>query len=165
MKNPLKSYGAKVAFAFITFFGVIFAVNIIFVVNALNSHTGVITQNAYEKGLKYNQAIKKSKEADKIPHELNVTNKKDGNFIVEYTISSNLIFDNVILKVSRPIDGDMDFSVNMVKSSLKQTEESEITEQKFHAEINFPQKGNWDLIANAKSSDIELRKKNRIFVE
>jgi nitrogen fixation protein FixH len=56
-KQPKPYSGKRILYYFIAFFLVIIVVNVIFIKSALNSHTGVITKNAYEKGLEYNKTI------------------------------------------------------------------------------------------------------------
>jgi len=49
--------GRSVLIMLICFFGTIFAVNIYFLVSALSTHTGVVAQEPYRKGLAYNDRI------------------------------------------------------------------------------------------------------------
>jgi nitrogen fixation protein FixH len=49
--------GRHVLLAFISFFGVIFAVNGYFLYAALGTYTGVVAQEPYRKGLHYNDRI------------------------------------------------------------------------------------------------------------
>ncbi len=52
-----KIKGWHVGAAMIAFFGVIFAVNGVFLYSALSTHTGVIANEPYRKGLAYNERI------------------------------------------------------------------------------------------------------------
>ncbi|MBU2531541.1 MAG: FixH family protein [Alphaproteobacteria bacterium] len=49
--------GWHVLAAMIAFFGVIFAVNGVFLVMALDTHTGIVSKQPYRKGLDYNRRI------------------------------------------------------------------------------------------------------------
>lgn len=49
--------GRHVLLSFVSFFGVIFAVNGYFLYAALGTHTGVVAQEPYRKGIQYNQRI------------------------------------------------------------------------------------------------------------
>lgn len=49
--------GRHVLILVLTFFGVVFAVNGVFLYQALSSYTGVVAQEPYRKGLKYNERI------------------------------------------------------------------------------------------------------------
>lgn len=49
--------GRHVLFAMLGFFGIIFAVNAYFINVAVSTHTGVVANEPYRKGLKYNERI------------------------------------------------------------------------------------------------------------
>ena len=49
--------GRHVLFAMLGFFGVIFAVNGVFLYNAIGTYTGVVQDEPYRKGLAYNERI------------------------------------------------------------------------------------------------------------
>lgn len=54
---PRPLTGRHVLFILVGFFGTVFAVNIYFLVSALRTHTGVVAQEPYRKGLAYNKRI------------------------------------------------------------------------------------------------------------
>ncbi len=58
--------GRHVALTFAGFFGVVFAVNIYFVTVALSTHTGVVANEPYRKGLKYNERIAASEQQESL---------------------------------------------------------------------------------------------------
>lgn len=49
--------GRHVLFGLVAFFGVVFAVNAVFVVLATDTFSGLSTEDAYRKGLRYNETI------------------------------------------------------------------------------------------------------------
>lgn len=49
--------GRQVLIGMIAFFGVVFAVNGVFMFQALSTHTGVVANEPYRKGLTYNERI------------------------------------------------------------------------------------------------------------
>ena len=49
--------GKHVLMAMLAFFGTIIVVNLIFVYFALNTWTGITTENAYQEGLQYNETL------------------------------------------------------------------------------------------------------------
>lgn len=59
--------GRHVLFAMIGFFAIVFAVNGVFLYSALSTHTGVVSNEPYRKGLAYNERI----EADAVQQERN----------------------------------------------------------------------------------------------
>ena len=61
--------GWHVLAGMVTFFGVIFAVNGVFLVSALRTNTGIVSQQPYRKGLDYNRRIA----ADERQHTLGWT--------------------------------------------------------------------------------------------
>lgn len=56
-RSPMRLEGQHVLLMLLAFFGVVFAVNGIFLASALRSYTGVVSNEPYVKGLKYNQRI------------------------------------------------------------------------------------------------------------
>lgn len=61
--------GRHVLLGLIAFFGIVFAVNGVFLYQALSTHTGVVSNEPYRKGLEYNRTI----EADERQTELGWT--------------------------------------------------------------------------------------------
>lgn len=57
MTEPAKLKGKHVLFALLGFFGVVIAVNVTFVVIALDTWTGLTTPKSYVEGLNYNSII------------------------------------------------------------------------------------------------------------
>lgn len=53
--------GRIVLWALLAFFGVLASVNAFFVYTAVTTNTGVVTENAYEKGLRYNEILKEAR--------------------------------------------------------------------------------------------------------
>lgn len=58
--------GTWVLLSFIAFFGVIVLVNSIFITNALRTHSGVVTDQPYEKGLAFNTMAEAAKNQPKL---------------------------------------------------------------------------------------------------
>ena len=57
----------------VVFFAALTALLIWFVDLAYKTHTGVITEHAYDKGLKYNETIKMSEKQEHAPYKLSLT--------------------------------------------------------------------------------------------
>lgn len=55
--KPFEITGKHVLIAMLSFFGIIIAVNIVMMRLALSTHTGVVAENTYRKGVKYNEEI------------------------------------------------------------------------------------------------------------
>ncbi|GEM_PF-1478884 len=56
-----KKDGRIVFWALIAFFAVVASVDAFFVYKALSTNTGVVSENAYERGLRYNDIINEAK--------------------------------------------------------------------------------------------------------
>ena len=78
--------GRHVLFAFVGFFGVVFSVNAYFVNRALSTNTGVVANEPYRKGLKYNERITASERQVELGWKDSITLGEDGTrLIVELT--------------------------------------------------------------------------------
>lgn len=77
--------GRHVLAAFLGFFGVIFAVNGVFLYSALSTHTGVVAQEPYRKGLEYNQRIAADERQSALGWKETATLARDGRLVVEIT--------------------------------------------------------------------------------
>lgn len=62
--------GRRVFLYFFAFFGVIIAVNSVFISNALKTHSGLVIEQAYEKGLSYNETLDAARNQPDIEHEV-----------------------------------------------------------------------------------------------
>lgn len=136
LKQPKPYSGKRILYYFIAFFLVIIAVNVIFIKSALKSHTGVITKNAYEKGLNYNKTIQKADEQAKLGWQ---TNFKIDNHHVELRLvdKNNMPINHaeITLFCKNMTSDKHDFSVPLtyIKDGLYQNM------------IDFGRKGQWDI--------------------
>lgn len=63
IQKPLS--GRAVFFIFFAFFGVIVAVNSVFMTYAISTHSGVVTEKPYEKGLVHDKTLEKARNQPK----------------------------------------------------------------------------------------------------
>jgi nitrogen fixation protein FixH len=56
-KTAQKKYGKRVLIYLLAFFAVFASVDAFFVYKALSTNTGVVSENAYEQGLRFNDII------------------------------------------------------------------------------------------------------------
>lgn len=75
--------GRHVLAAFLGFFAVIFAVNGVFLYSALSTHTGVVAQEPYRKGLEYNQRIAADERQSQLGWKETTAVARDGRLVVE----------------------------------------------------------------------------------
>ena len=124
---------------FVAFFLFIAVVDGIFVYVAISTHTGVITEKAYEKGLDYNTVLEHARTQPKVNDSLKVS---DGFIEWRLIDKQNVPITNAIVSVSfiRPTQAGYDFEINL--------EHAANGVYKGHPE--FPLKGLWT--ANLRSS-------------
>lgn len=64
MSKKTPNDNIRIPLYFIAAFLVVFVVNGFFVYQAINTNHGVVTENAYEKGLDYNRIVKEVREIE-----------------------------------------------------------------------------------------------------
>ena len=74
--------GRHVLAILVTFFGIVFAVNAYFVIVALSTHAGVVANEPYRKGLKYNERIADSALQDSLGWNGEIALAPDGRHLV-----------------------------------------------------------------------------------
>lgn len=111
--------GKHVLFGMIAFFGIIIAVNIVMIRLALSTHTGIVAENSYRKGLKYNEEIAASEKQAALGwrDEIKLANSgdrisidirdKDGNAVRGLTITAVL---------GRPANAKDDIKLSLVET-------------------------------------------------
>lgn len=125
--------------AFFAFFAVIVLVNSVFITMALRSHSGVVTEDAYRKGLSYNETLEQARNQPAIRSAFHY---KDNIVYWSLKDQGNHPLENVEVtaKFQRPVkDGD-DFSVQL----------QPVGNGVYSGEIEFPVKGSWKAILSAK---------------
>lgn len=118
--------GARIFLYFFAFFGVIVAVNTVFISNALKTHSGVVTDKAYERGLAYNETLQAARNQPKLEQ---VASYENG------VLRWKLPMQNatVSAKIIRPIkDGD-DFDITLHHNG----------DGIYEASPDFPMTGAW----------------------
>ena len=141
---------------FVAFFVVIAIFDGIFVYLATSTHSGVVTENAYQKGLNYNQ----------YNDAYNQQEIEGWEGYIEFT-GSSLIFElndkqgqpietaEVVAHISRSTKSGLDFEV-LLEHESKGRYESKA--------INFPLKGQWDIRVLAQKDQKKHQKSKRIIV-
>lgn len=105
-RSPKDKY---ILFAFIGFFGVIFTVNIFFARTAIKTHPGVITENAYKKGLKYNETLKQVRTQPKLNDKVTFEDN-----ILRWDLNDRSISNAIVTaRIIRPIQNGYDFDIDL----------------------------------------------------
>ncbi len=113
MKTDVKGTGGKlILLYFVAFFGVIIAVNVVFMYFAVTTFTGLVTEDPYEKGLAYNKVLEKAKAQPKL-----IQNAVYENGVLRWSLSDedNISLDSaaVTAQIMRPVKSGFDFEVKL----------------------------------------------------
>lgn len=133
---------------FVMFFVVIAAVNAVMVTLAVRTHSGVVTDHPYEKGLAYNKVIAAEEAQEKLGWKGTLTLKGDR---IEFSLKSKngneITPPQATAYFTRPTSQGHDFS-----ALLKQGK----------AVVTFPESGVWDVRVKARVDEIEYQQTARI---
>jgi len=98
--------GKRVFLYFFLFFGMIVAVNAVFITNALKTHSGVVIENAYERGIDYNATIEAARSQPDIESSVSY---EDGFLRIVLPIEEA----TVTAKMFRAVRDGYDFDVEL----------------------------------------------------
>ena len=143
--------GRRVWWYFVAFFGFVAAVNAVMVILAIRTHSGVVTEHPYEKGLAYNQVVEAEEAQDKLGWKGTI-NYKDGvlHFDLRDKKNQPINPDKPTATVTRPTQSGMDFMVELSGAETR---------------VSFPEKGLWEVRINASVGDKKYQQSKRIVVE
>ena len=124
--------GTWVLLCFIAFFALIVVVNTVFVSTALNTHSGVVTDQPYEKGLAFNETLAEAHAQPAVKHEPSW----EGNMLRWTLLDEN----------GQPIDADV---TALLFRSVKDGSDFAVALQPdgqgvYKAELDLPMKGRWE---------------------
>lgn len=155
--------GRHVLFAMIAFFGVIFAVNGVFLYQAIGSYTGIVADEPYRKGLEYNQRIAAAQRQDALGWQHKVRLSAEGQLEIVFESASSVTPAglNVTATVGRPSTAQKDIAVKLVEGRTGV----------FAADVGKLEEGTWLITAQADrlrsdgSSEIVYRIKERSWLK
>lgn len=153
---PKKNDGRFVFLCFLAFFGSIAAVDFYFVTTALKTHTGVITDRAYERGLDYNTTLKQAEEqkslgfTDKISYADNILKWEiqDQN----KTPLKGLMVNATLI---REVQKGKDFTIDLRDNG----------NGIYQSEVNAPLKGQWLIVVETQWKNKPYRNSKKIFIQ
>ncbi len=158
--------GKHVLLAMLAFFGTIILVNLIFVYFALDTWTGLSTENAYQKGLKYNQTLA-ARDA-----------QRDLGWQAEVSLATLADGTEQLSVMVRDRTGGAISGLVVAGSLRRPTHEADdrqvvLVEQeggRYNAPLNLPLRGNWDLDlsarpATARPEDPVFEMKTRLWLK
>ncbi len=154
MNAPRPITGRTVLIGFIAFFGVIFAVNGVFVYFALDSWPGLRFEKAYERGLNYNRVLSDAdKQAElKWKSAVNIEPNGSGNHLVSVHLTeaagNPITGKRVLINLSRPTHAGSDTALEMKASAPG----------RYEAIHRFSAAGRWHAAVSAQGNDGETYK-------
>jgi nitrogen fixation protein FixH len=144
MNAPTKLTGKHVLFTLLGFFAVVIGVNVVFIVVALDSWTGLTTSTSYQEGLHYNAAIEQAAEqrARGWSADLTVVRDTAKAGSISVTVSAliadkdgkPLALENVTLSFRHPINEKYDQVLVLTPAGVG----------RFNGAADLPVAGNWD---------------------
>lgn len=158
MKSAEKK--SKIPYFFFIFFAVIFTVNIFYIYISQKTWRGLVTEDSYHKGLRYNDVIADAKKQKELGWQLKISYKNSGNKTGELKI---FLFDKKNQKISdaivtanfkRPTQNGQDFS-----------QELKFSDGAYEAKINFPLVGQWDFIISATKGEETFQESKRYVIQ
>ncbi len=124
--------GTWVLLSFIAFFAVIIAVNAVYIITAVNSHSGVITDKPYEKGLAYDETLESAKSQPELNQKANF---KNGVLRWELKAADGVPIDaKVTAHLVRPVKKGYDFDITFDHKG----------NGIYEAKPDLPLKGKWE---------------------
>ncbi len=152
IEKPLS--GWTVFMMFFAFFVLVAGVNAIFITNAMKSHSGVVTENPYEKGLAYNATLEKARNQPKLKQ---VVTYKDERLKWSLADMSGMPITNanVTAHFIRPVKQGEDFvsSLTHQGSGL------------YSYMPEFPAKGQWTVKLDAQWDNKQFQTTKNLIVE
>lgn len=131
--------GWLVFWSFLAFFVTFVSVDIYFVIKALSTHTGVVTEHAYEKGLAYDQALAQARAQASLQADLRY---EDG--LVKFSLhdKDGQALDPVQVRAyfMRTVQKGHDFDLPLIARG----------EGVYEAQAEFPLKGAWIIKVEAQ---------------
>ncbi len=133
--------GFLVLMSLLAFFVVFASVDAFFIYKALSTHTGVIEEHTYEKGLAFNQALEQARIQGDMDVEA-AADYKDGILTFTLTDKKGQPFDGAIVKATiiRPVQDGYDFETVLQYKGQGQ----------YQTKLDLPLQGLWQAQIEAK---------------
>jgi len=156
MTNTPRKSDKWIPWYFVAFFAILAMIQGVFIIIATSTHTGVVTNQAYEKGLQYNKIVV----ASELQNELGWNGEMDFDgdllsFQVRNAGNRLLSSAAVIAHLIRPTQEGHDFSVRLEEDDLGI----------YRSKIIFPLKGLWDIRVVVEWNNQNYQQHKRIIVK
>jgi nitrogen fixation protein FixH len=144
-------------FGFIAFFGVIAAVNAVFMYFALSTWPGLTTEDAYKKGIAYNSTLEDADRQKQLGWQSAVIFQLSGNLAVFMTDKTGapLTSAKVDVTLSRPLGSDVVLSVTL----------EETAPGRYAGHVEAPAQGRWKAAIDAHRDNAVYRMRHEVMVK
>lgn len=134
--GTLKDSGRMIPWYFVGFFVVLAIMDGIFVYLATSTHTGVVTEEAYKKGLNYNDTVAAARTQAALGWNGTIEYTEDRRvlFTLQDASGAPLTGAQVVAEFSRPTHNKQDFSIPL----------QQVDAGNYAAPVEFPLIGLWD---------------------
>lgn len=138
VRKPIDKY---IPWMVVLFFLAFIAVDAVMVTLAVRTQTGVVTEQAYEKGLAYNRALEAAAEQRSWGWSSAITlNDSNLSFVLKDEQGQVIEGAEVTATLRRPVQDGYDASYRL----------SEVEGQGYQTLLKFPLPGEWDIKVSAK---------------
>jgi nitrogen fixation protein FixH len=152
-------------YIFVGVFMVVLAVNIVMATSAVKTFSGLQTEQAYDKGLAYNEVLSQAKAQDKlgwsvdaqvIPHDPSNAQRHDADVTVSYTDKAGKPVTglSVQAEIARPTLSGHDHKLDLVEKTAGQYVAL--------APLDLP--GQWDISVIARQGETQYKFSQRVLV-
>lgn len=141
---------------FVAFFAGLAILNVIFIIIAVSTHRGVVTENAYEKGINYNKTIAEAQRQEELGWKGDINFNRSALSFTLKDSSGNFIADaDVAAYLFRVAEAGSDFTLPLAY----------VGNGRYYTDIIFPFKGQWDIRIIAKWQEQKYQQTRRIVVK
>ncbi len=135
---------------FVAFFGFVAAVNAVMVTIAIRTHSGVVTEHPYEKGLAYNAVVRAEKQQAALGWSSQMDYKNGAlHFTLHDANHQRITPERASATITRPTTSGMDFTVTL--NGIK-------------TPIVFPIAGLWEVQVDVSHAGTHYQQRKRIVV-
>ncbi len=159
MQNNNEKKSKFIPYLFFIFFAIIITVDSIYIYIANKTWRGVYTENAYQKGLNYNQTLFDQEKQKNLGWSINETIEKLSSSSYLLTVrlldknNHNIKNAKLNVKITRPIQEGFDFSQDLMPAG-----------NYYQTKINFPLEGQWDIEFSAIKGNDSFKKTQRYVI-
>jgi len=137
-------------------FLVIFAVNALFIYKATSTHTGLVTQQAYEKGLNYDTIAQDAQAQDALGWQSSITLEQHQlRFTLQDASGNPLTCEHATAHLMRPTQSQLDFSQPLTRQK----------DGSYQSSLAFPQAGQWDITVSVLCNKQPYQQRQRVIVK